>query len=164
MKKHDILGVFLALVLFQSCTKTEYFEIGEQNNLNLSAPQNIQTEFENELFDLVNEHRLSIGLNELQFEITSYQQASEHNDYMISKGQISHTNFNTRAENISAKTGATDVTENVAKEYNSPEEAFTAWLGSPKHRINMEGDFTHSALNVKANSKGDLYFTQIFIR
>ena len=164
MKKHNVLGLFLVLVVFQSCTKTEYVEMGYQNNLNLSASENIQSEFENQLFVLINEHRLSIGLNELQFEINCYQQAGDHTDYMISKGQISHTNFDTRAENISAKTGATNVSENVAKDYNSPKEAFDAWLSSSKHRINLEGDFTHSALSVKANSTGNLYFTQIFIR
>ncbi|PIB39249.1 CAP domain-containing protein [Maribacter sp. 4G9] len=154
----------LVLIAVQSCSKDTYVEMEEQSNLGFSVASNIQTTQENELFDLVNEHRLSLGLNELQFEITSYQQASEHNDYMISKGQISHTNFNTRAENISAKTGATDVTENVAKDYDTAAEAFEAWLDSPNHRKNLEGDYTHSALSILPDEEGELYFTQIFIR
>lgn len=164
MTKYYLLGLVLHLVLLQSCSKNELIEIEEQNNLSISVSSNTQTEFENELFDLINEHRVSIGLNELVFESTSYYYANEHTDFMIANGSLSHENFSVRAEQIAAKTGAKDISENVAKDYNSPQEALSAWLNSSKHRINLEGNYTHSALSVKPNNLGELYFTQIFIR
>lgn len=139
-------------------------EIEEQSNLSISASMNIQTAMENELFDLVNEHRKSLGLIELQFESVSYSYAKEHTRYMIDKGQISHAHFGQRAKSISAETGASDVSENVAKDYDTVMEAFEAWLDSPSHRINVEGDYTHSALSILPNEGGELYFTQIFIK
>lgn len=154
----------LVLVAFQSCSKDAYVEMEEQSNLSISVASNIQTAQENELFDLVNEHRLSLGLNELQFESVSYYFAKEHTKYMIEDGKTSHTNFGQRAKSISDKTGASDVSENVAKDYDSVIEAFEAWLESPNHRKNLEGDYTHSALSILPDEEGELYFTQIFIR
>lgn len=164
MKTFTIVFYVLVLVAFQSCSKDTYVEMEEQSNLSISVASNIQTAQENELFDLVNEHRLSIGLNELQFESVSYYYAKEHTKYMIEEGQTSHNSFGDRAQNISDKTGASNVSENVAKDYDTAMEAFEAWLDSPNHRKNLEGDYTHSALSILPDEEGELYFTQIFIR
>lgn len=164
MKKHYMIGLTLCIIFLQSCSKQEFMEIEEQNNLTISVSSNTQTDFENQLFDLINEYRVSIGLNELQFESTSYFYANEHNRFMIEKGQISHAHFGQRAKSISDKTGANDVSENVARHYDTATEAFEGWLNSPNHRKNLEGNYTHSALSVLTDDNGELYYTQIFIK
>lgn len=164
MNKLCLLYIILLLSFLHACSKSNYTEITEANGLSITVSSNTQTDTENQLFDLINEHRISMGLNELEFESTSYYFAKKHTDYMISQGKTSHDNFTWRAENISTETGAVKVSENVAKDYDSPEVAMTAWLNSPEHRKNLEGNYSHSALSIKANASGDLYFTQIFIR
>ncbi|MFD0799113.1 CAP domain-containing protein [Maribacter chungangensis] len=119
---------------------------------------------EKALFELINNYRLSIALDTLAFEGASYYFAKKHSMYMISQGNTSHDNFAKRAEQLSMNTGASYVAENVAKDYDTIDEAFEAWLESEGHRLNIEGDYTHSAISIKENEEGDLYFTQLFFR
>jgi uncharacterized protein YkwD len=35
------------------------------------------------------------------------------------------------------------VSENLAYNYATAQEALTAWLNSPAHKVTIEGDFTH---------------------
>lgn len=121
-------------------------------------------EVEQELLGIVNEHRISLGYNYLNFSIVAYEYANKHTDYMIAKGAINHDNFSARASDISEAVNASFVSENVAKDYDSALEAFQKWLASSDHRKTMEGDFTHTAVSVKRNTDGNLYFTQLFYR
>ncbi len=148
----------LSLIAF-SCSKEELLEKDSGLNKSLTA-----TEQENKLFDLVNEHRISLNLNPLTFDNLSYSFASEHSEYMISQGVTSHVKFNERAAEISAGTGAEFVAENVANDYFTIEDAMKAWLESSGHKENIEGDYTHSAISIKKDSNENLYFTQIFYR
>jgi uncharacterized protein YkwD len=121
-------------------------------------------EVEQELLGIVNEHRVSLGYNNLDFSSVAYEYASRHTDYMIAKGTINHDNFSARASDISQAVNASYVSENVAKDYESALEAFQKWLASADHRKTMEGEFTHTAVSVKRNTDGKLYFTQLFYR
>jgi uncharacterized protein YkwD len=152
---------FVALVLFvctlASCTKESL------NTSNIIESANAK-EVELELLGVVNDHRIALGEPELEFSSVAYQFANEHNDYMISIGDINHHNFSSRASKISSQIGAEFVAENVAKDYDNATEAFQGWLNSSSHKKTMEGDFTHTAVSVKINESGDFYFTQIFFR
>lgn len=167
--KTSISYFVLLVVLFTSCSRYENFAgyEGETESttekINLVSSDKHST-IEAELFDLINNYRLSIGLNTLEFENVTYYYAGLHTDYMIEKETLSHAKFAERAENISKRTGAEFVAENVASKYDSVEEALEAWLNSPGHRQNIEGDYTHSAISIKTNHNGDLYFTQLFFR
>ncbi|MCM4163952.1 MULTISPECIES: CAP domain-containing protein [unclassified Arenibacter] len=121
-------------------------------------------EVEQELLGIVNEHRVSLGYNYLDFSLVAYEYANKHTDYMIAKGTINHDNFSARASDISQAVNASYVSENVAKDYDSALEAFQKWLASADHRKTMEGEFTHTAVSVKRNTDGKLYFTQLFYR
>lgn len=166
--KFKFILLFVFITALSSCSKEE-LTIYEDDNASL-IDENIevssakQTDIENELVGLINEHRLSLNLNTLSFNSTSYYYAGEHTAYMISKGHTSHAKFGERAKSIADKTGAEFVAENVAKDYVTIEEALEAWLDSPGHRKNIEGDYTHSALSIQTNENGDMYFTQIFFR
>ena len=122
------------------------------------------TEVEQQLLDLVNDHRSTLGFNKLNFSTVAYDHANRHTDYMIAKGTVNHDNFKARASNISSAVNAVYVSENVAKDYDSALEAFQNWLASTDHRETIEGEFTHSAVSAKRNPDGELYFTQLFYR
>ena len=122
------------------------------------------TEVENELLNIVNSHRISLGYNSLNFSAIAYDYANKHNDYMVATGNLSHDGFSSRASSISNEVNAEYVAENIAKDYSSAAEAFENWLASTDHKKTMEGNFTHTAVSVKEDTSGNLYFTQLFYR
>lgn len=124
---------------------------------------NVQ-ELETQLHSMVNSHRTSVGLSALEFNSVAYNLANEHNDYMITKGSLSHDNFNSRASKIASETEAKEVAENVAKDYQTAEGTLEGWLDSQPHKLNLEGNYTHTAISVKKSETGNLYYTQIFFR
>ncbi len=150
---------FLVLFIFLlgSCTKEaiESTTIVEAENA---------LEVENELLAVVNTHRANLGYNILDYSPVAYEYANKHNNYMITKGSLNHDNFSSRASNISTEVNAEYVAENVAKDYKTAVEAFEKWLSSPNHKKTMEGEFTHTAVSVKKDAEGNLYFTQLFYR
>lgn len=159
----------LLILLITSCSRYENFagyeEVTEDSSENITLMSSDEySADEARLFEMVNTYRLSIGLNEMQFESTTFYYAGIHNDYMIEAGQISHQNFADRAEKIAKRTGAVFVSENVARNYDTMEEAFEGWLASSGHRENIEGNYDYSAISIRPNNNGDLYFTQIFFR
>ncbi|WP_339650483.1 CAP domain-containing protein [uncultured Maribacter sp.] len=159
----------LIITFLSSCSNYENFAGYEESSDDLTSKVTLissdaHNTIETELFEMINNYRSSIGLNEMEFESTTYYYAGLHTDYMIEKENTSHEKFDERAENISKRTGAVFVAENVARNYDTLEAAFEAWLDSPGHRKNLEGDYDYTAISIKPNSNGDLYFTQIFFR
>ncbi|MGB5668578.1 MAG: CAP domain-containing protein [Maribacter sp.] len=157
--KMRVQYAFLILFVFilGSCSKESI------ENLNIIEAENA-IEVENELLNVVNDHRVSLGYTSLQFSAVAYDYANQHNDYMVANGSISHDNFSSRASKISSEVNAEYVAENVAKDYKTAFEAFEKWLSSPNHKKTMEGEFTHTAVSVKKDANGNLYFTQLFYR
>ena len=118
-----------------------------------------------ETMTLINNYRVSIGLNALEkINHVSYK-SEEHDEYMIANNVVNHDDFVARSENIIKALGALRVSENVAYNYNSAQGAFDAWLNSPGHRENIEGDFTHFGLSIRENPvNGRKYYTNIFVK
>ncbi|SDK38407.1 CAP domain-containing protein [Flavobacterium noncentrifugens] len=117
-----------------------------------------------ELADLINEYRVSIGLNALQTINHISYKSQEHNEYMIEKNALNHDLFQERSQNIIQVLGAVKVNENVAYNYVEPSSALSAWLRSPGHKANIEGDFTHFGISIRENANGKKYYTNIFIK
>lgn len=159
MRKAVFLRTLLVVGIISmiSCTSEN---IGESEQLNIIN----DTKLETQIMTLVNSHRESLELPLLNFNDVAYTYANNHNDYMISKGNISHDNFNIRASKISSEANAKEVGENVAKDYLSAQDVFKGWINSAAHKENIENDFTHTAVSVKKDSNGNLYFTQIFFK
>jgi len=170
MKSYYLILV-AALTFFTSCSKDEpseeleIFQVMMQSEITIiDGDYSIATNRENELFEIVNNYRESIHLTAFNFEEYIYNKAVDHTNFMVSQGYTSHDKFAQRAEDISNTTGAVEIAENVANDYPTIEEAFEAWLESPEHRKSIEGDYSHSAISIKEDHNGNLYFTQIFIR
>lgn len=120
--------------------------------------------FEIELLDLVNQDRVSKGLNALSVLSEISYVAATHDDYMISNGVASHDNFEQRSATLKSGLGAISVSENVAEGFNTPSSVLAAWNASVSHKANLEGNHTHYGLAVKADSNGKKYYTLLFIR
>ena len=100
------------------------------------------------LVTLINNHRVSIGLNPLEVINHISYKSEEHNIYMIDNKVINHDYFQQRSDNLIEVLGATRVGENIAYNYQTAESAMTAWLNSPSHKANLEGNFTHFGISV----------------
>ena len=114
---------------------------------------------------LINDYRVSIGLNSLEKINHISHKSEEHDNYMITNNVVNHDDFVARSENIISVLGAKTVGENIAYNYNSPQAALDAWLNSPGHKQNIEGNFTHFGISIRENpSNGKKYYTNIFAR
>ncbi|WP_350286559.1 CAP domain-containing protein [uncultured Croceitalea sp.] len=144
------------LILF-SCTTPENEPIATIETTSIP-------ELEAQLLTIVNEHRELIGLSTLQHDPVAYEHASEHNDYMIARGNLSHDNFDSRASKIASETQAKEVGENVARDYDDAKAALNGWLSSPPHKNTLENNYTHTAISVKKDGNNNIYYTQIFFK
>ena len=118
-----------------------------------------------ETMELINKHRESIGLNRLEKINHISFKSEEHSNYMIANNVVNHNDFVARSENIMSTLGATTVSENIAYNFNSSQTVLLAWLASPSHKKNVEGNFTHFGLAIKENpNTGRKYFTNIFAK
>lgn len=117
-----------------------------------------------EIMELLNNHRLSVGLDPLNSMSTIKAQAFDHTDYMIDKNEVSHDGFLARKTNLTNSVGATKVAENVAFAYSSSESVVNAWLNSEGHRTIIEGDYTNFDISANKDENGKYYYTNIFIK
>lgn len=145
-----------------SCSKEDTVE--ESTASSIVLRNYTHSSFEIELLDLINQDRVNKGLTTLSIIDEISYVASTHDDYMIEKGVISHDNFQDRANSLAAGIGAITVGENVASGFNTSNGVLTAWNGSPAHKANLEGNYTHFGLSVKADTTGKKYYTLLFVR
>ena len=155
--------LLLAITFLTSCTKEGIFIVEDELDA-AELEYYARTAEEKQLLNLVNEYRASINLPAMVHEDNSYYHATQHSLLMISKAAISHINFDKRAAEISRRTGALFIVENVAKDYSTNEKALEAWLKSDTHKKSIEGDYTHTAISIQKDGNGKRYFTQIFFR
>lgn len=118
-----------------------------------------------ETMKLINEYRISVGLNALE-KINYISSESEgHNTYMITNNVVNHDGFVNRSDNIIKNLGAKTVGENIAFNYSSPQGALNAWLNSPGHKENIVGNYTHFGISIRENpATGKKYYTNIFAK
>ena len=156
------LPMAFAFLLF-SCSSEDAVQ-------NMATPSAISQNYtynldETELETAINVYRSSIGLNPLQSVEYAAYKAEAHNDYMIAKNVVNHDYFAERSHDIIQVLGAVKVNENVAYNYVSANSVLHAWLNSPGHKANIEGDFTHIGISIRENTQtGKKYYTNIFIK
>ena len=117
------------------------------------------------LVTLVNNYRQSIGLNTLEVINHISYKSQEHNIYMIDNNVVNHDYFQQRSNNLIEVLGADRVGENIAYNYQTAESAMSAWLNSPAHKANIEGNYTHLGISVTVDeTTGKKYYTNMFIK
>lgn len=156
------LMAFVALISFTSCS-TESFPVDEIKAIELNNPPDVKL-IEIEVLELINEHRLTMGLSPLGDNNIVKAVAFTHTDYMIEVDDVSHDNFFQRKESLQENAKAVEVSENVAYGFSSSESLVKAWLNSPSHRETIEGDFTDFDISAEQNANGKWYYTNIFIK
>ncbi|WP_038262233.1 CAP domain-containing protein [Zhouia amylolytica] len=161
MKSIMLLASLIMMpVLFTSCSKEEL--ISDQN---LAIDIKIEdANLQEDVIDLINDHRIEIGLNTLNFLEIVKTVAATHTDYMIEKGEVSHEFFFTREKELKEKADAELVGENVAYGFSTAKGVVDAWLNSNKHRENINGDFTHVGVSAKKNAEGRVYYTLMLVK
>lgn len=166
MKKIMRIMLFIAILFAMNACSADTAE-GSANNTPIEplAANYTYNDTEIETMKLINEYRVSIGLNTLERINHISFKCEEHNKYMIENNVVNHSDFVERAKNITNVLGAVKVAENVAYNYKTPEAALRAWLESPGHKENIEGDYTHFGLSVTTDAAtGKKYYTNIFVR
>lgn len=152
----------VALLGFTSCSTDRAAE-DNINSIEVPvAPQVKQIEIE--IMELINAYRINAGLNALSEHNTVKAVAYTHTDYMVEEANVSHDNFFLRQQSLEANANANIVSENVAYGFNSAASVVNAWLNSPSHRDNIEGDYTDFDVSAEQNDEGKWYFTNIFIK
>jgi len=117
------------------------------------------------LAQIINDYRVSHGLNTLEIVNHISYKSLEHNEYMIENNVVNHDYFNERAENIIEVLGAVKVGENIAYNFSTPNAALYAWLNSPGHKANLDGDYTHFGISITINpTNGKKYYTNMFMK
>ena len=159
LKAIVILGFIFTLV---SCSSNEADQPKVEQKLVVDYTYNSD---EIELAKIINDYRVSIGLNQLNLINHVSFKSEEHDLYMIANNVVDHAFFQDRVDNLVSVLGATRVNENVAYNFNTPQAVLTSWLNSPEHKSNIEGNFTDFGISVKVSeTTGKKYYTNIFIK
>ena len=164
MKLPKLLPVMALIALLSFSCSTDSLEEDKIEALTSTSYVPETKVIEIEILELLNNHRLSIGLNPLKSMSTIKAQAYGHTGYMIDNSEVSHDGFLARKEALTSYTGASRVGENVAYAYSSPESVVNAWINSDGHRQIIEGDYTDFDISAEKDTNGKYYYTNIFIK
>jgi uncharacterized protein YkwD len=147
----------ILLVLSFSCGKSSNGDGLERSVDTLSA---------NQYFELMNNHRMSLGLRPLTYSVIIEEQAGEHSTNMA-RGltPFGHFGMSFRCNNLQRSLGSSACGEIVAKGQETASSVLSSWLGSSDHRAEIENpNWTHTGIAVEKGLLGTPYWTQIFIR
>ncbi len=159
------LSIIALLITFASCSTESTDEPTPAASADYVVDNNYDySAIELQVAELINQYRTSKGLKSLEKINHISNVAEDHDDYMISVNTLTHALFAQREENLKATLGAVSVGENIAYNYSTAQSVVDAWLASPSHKANIEGNYTHCGISVRENAEGKKYFTNLFIR
>ncbi len=163
MKLLTKLSLLAVIALFSfSCSPESMDDNVDALIENIETPE--AKSIEMEILELINNHRLSIGLNPLKSMTIIKSTAFSHTDYMVDTQTVSHANFFTRSTYLKNNASAVNVSENVAYGFTSAQSVVGAWMRSEAHKKNIEGDFTDFEISAEKDENDKWYFTNIFIK
>lgn len=114
----------------------------------------------------INEYRHKRGLSTLTMNEQMVIEAKKHSQEMANhKIPFGHQNFMARINHLHKtikNSGA--AAENVAYNYKDAGDVVSNWLKSPGHKHNIDGNYDLTGIGVARDSKGKLYFTQLFLK
>jgi len=160
MKSKLLKFSFLLLQILFFAFSCEDDPVSIINNNNNGTPSN---SVEAKVHQLVNEHRIGIGLSALEWNEIIANECRQHSLEMANAHTINHDGFNERINKIGETISWNWAGENVAYNY-SAQGAVNAWLNSPGHKSNIESNSNLTGVGVAFDEDSTIYFTQIFIR
>lgn len=122
---------------------------------------------EQQVHDLINRHRRSMGLNPLNYNEEVADIARRHSRDMA-RGSVGmgHEGAEERGRVLLRTITYTEFAENVGANNHSvsstAQTAVTGWLNSPGHRANLEGKFDLTGIGIAHNGR-TFFFTQLFL-
>jgi len=140
-----LLLCFATFVLYNSLFRKRKQYVDQRDKNYIPQVENHLSEKETELLRLINEYRISIGLNELIPEKLACNVCYDALQEDITQGEnASHTGWEKRIEMTNGY-GA----EILANNYLSPSSMFSGYLKSPKHKSAIELKYaTHIGLAI----------------
>ncbi len=156
-----LLAVICFTITLSSCSSDSEDQPNQDVNT-LVIPESKPIEIE--ILELINQHRISIGLNSLESHQLIKGQAYSHTDYMVDVSEVNHDNFFSRKSFLVDNANAIKVSENVAYGFTSAESVVNAWLNSEGHKGNIEGDYTDFEISAELGKNNKWYFTNIFMK
>lgn len=149
MKRNFLSAIITGILLFIS--------------LNSFLPGN-NTGLVTDVLKQTNQFRKSEGLPVLVMKEELNQIAQRHSKDMAgARIAFGHDGFGDRQAKAGKEIkGMHTFAENIAYGANTAQEVVTLWKNSPGHRRNMLGDFKYIGIGTAKNSKGQIYYTEIF--
>ena len=168
MLKYYFSLVVIAICLLSCSKKTapvSHNAYGSRNAVHRDAAISTAT-MNSDIINGVNAYRRAKGLPPLRLMALAATEAARHSSDMASKKvPFGHAGFNQRAINIANELHGTSSTgENVAFGKMTWKQVIDAWLKSPAHKANIEGGFNYTGVGVAKDSRGVIYYTQIFVK
>jgi len=150
MKRKFLSAAIISLLLFVS--------------LNSFLPD-INTSLVTDVLKQTNQFRKSEGLPVLTMKQGLNQIAQKHSqDMALGRVAFGHDGFGDRQAKAGKEIkGMRTFAENVAYGANTAREVVTLWKNSPGHRRNMLGNFKYIGIGTAKDSKGQIYYTEIFV-
>lgn len=154
----------MAMVITPGCSHTG--AVAQTRSPTQSRPaQPSAAPLEQAVFQQVNAYRARQHLPALRWDDLLAQQARQHSQAMLTHRGFGHAGFEQRlaaiglpwssaAENVTYNQGASDPASRAVQD----------WLNSPDHRSNLVGSFTLTGIGAARNARGEVTFTQIFLR
>ena len=171
-KNHNItLGtLFLTSVMLGIATPSQSYTVKRSHTSSYDrqiAQSTINTAaLEDSVFQQINSYRATQNLPSLLRNSAMDTQARTHSQNMASgKVAFGHDGFVQRVQ--ATRLLYISAAENVAynRGYQDPaKQAVEGWLNSAGHLKNIKGQYNLTGIGVASNNKGEIYFTQIFIR
>jgi uncharacterized protein YkwD len=122
---------------------------------------------EQQIFELVNRHRVVRGLAPLVPDRRIGEEARRHSVAMARGATpVGHRGFDDRIGVLRAVLPIRRSAENVGVNHGYPDPAaqvVRGWLESREHRVNIEGPYELTGVGVATNAKDEVFFTQIFV-
>ncbi|KTD23796.1 putative transporter [Legionella lansingensis] len=114
----------------------------------------------------VNEYRAQRGLPPLKMNNLMSKEAEIHSREMAThKISFGHKDFDKRIKRLfTTIKQCRGGSENVAYAYKDAKDVVKNWLTSPGHRRNILGHYNLTGIGLARDSRGKIYFTQIFLR
>lgn len=154
----------MAMVITPGCSHTGAVAQTRSSAQSSPAPPGT-TPLEQAVFQQVNAYRARQRLPALRWEERLAQQARRHSQAMLTHSGFGHAGFEQRLAAIGIPWSS--AAENVAYSQGVLDPATHAvqdWLNSPGHRSNLVGPFTLTGVGAARNARGEVTFTQIFLR
>ena len=168
------LGVVLGTAVILGGMETTQFSSNSDSVPDLitlsSKPVNAASDvaaMEKSVHRQINKYRSSKGLPPLKLNGEISKIARQHSKRMADKQvAFGHNGSSSRYNKISKLVKYRGVAENVAYNmgYRNPgKSTVDGWIKSPGHHRNMVGKYQVTGIGVAKNSKGEYYFTQLFV-